>query len=311
MSAERWKRVARAAERQHGMLATPHLRGVGFSVQEIRTLVARGQLDRTERGIYRLAGHSPTWQSTVLAHCWATRGRAFGATAAAVHGLGDAHDVFPGYAELLVPLGVRPRARPRLRIHRSSHWDRVRTLEVERIPVIPLPQTLVSLAMHHRFELFRSAFNQGRRQNRITLNQLSDAAQPFLIDGVSRSSYLRDALAHLTAAPTLSLSDWSDRFADWCEQQRLPRPQLEYRIIGATGCLVAQVDLCWPEHRMVIELDSWAWHHDRDAFESDRTRYTRLAAHGWTVLTITWRRWKDEPDAVANDIRTAIAARRP
>ncbi len=61
----------------------------------------------------------------------------------------------------------------------------------------------------------------------------------------------------------------------------------------------------------MIELDSWAWHHDRDAFESDRTRYTRLAAHGWTVLSITWRRWKDEPDALAHDIQTAIAARQP
>jgi hypothetical protein len=177
--------------------------------------------------------------------------------------------------------------------------------------VIPLPQTLVSVAMHHRFELFRSAFNHARRQNRITLTQLSDAAEPFLTDGTPNISPLRDALAQLNVAPTLSLSDWSDQFADWCETQGLPRPQLEYRIIDATGCLIAQVDLCWPEFKLVIELDSWAWHHDRDAFETDRTRYTRLAAHGWTVLTITWRRWKDDPDALAHDIRTAIAARQP
>ncbi|NNE97259.1 MAG: hypothetical protein HKN24_14660, partial [Acidimicrobiales bacterium] len=246
MSAERWKRVTRAAGRQHGLLATSQLRSVGFSVQEIRTLVGRGQLERTERGIYRLAGHSPTWRSTVLAHCWATGGRAFGATAAAVHGLGDPHDLSPGYAELLVPIGVRPRARPRLRIHRSSHWDRVRTLELDRIPVIPLPETLVSVAMHHHFEQFRSAFNHARRHNRITLTQLTDVAEPFLSAPVPNCSNLRDALAQLTAAPTLSLSDWSDQFADWCERQGLPRPQLEYRIIDADGCLVAQVDLCWP-----------------------------------------------------------------
>ena len=216
--------MTRAAERQHGLIATSQLRGVGYSVQEIRTLVTRGQLDRSERGIYRLAGHSPTWRSTVLAHCWATNGRAFGATAAAVHGLGDPHDLSPGYSELLVPIGVRPSARPRLRIHRSSQWDRVRTLELHRVPVIPLPQTLVSLAMHHRFELFRSAFNHARRHNRITLPQMSEAAEPFLASRTPNCAPLRNALAQLTAAPTLSLSDWSDHFADWCEHQRLLAP---------------------------------------------------------------------------------------
>jgi very-short-patch-repair endonuclease len=31
-----------------------------------------------------------------------------------------------------------------------------------------------------------------------------------------------------------------------------------------------QVDAAWPNERLVVELDGWAYHHDRGAFQEDR-----------------------------------------
>ncbi len=113
--------------------------------------------------------------------------------------------------------------------------------------MLPLAETLLSVAMHHSFERFRAVFNHARRQRQITLSQLTRAAEPFLGNGRRHRRQLKRALDHLTEQPTLSLSDWSDEFADWCEHRGLPRPELEFRITDANGVFIARVDLCWPE----------------------------------------------------------------
>ncbi len=310
VNAEVWRALSGVAARDHGLITTAQIHKLGLSRQALRTFLGQGRLEREERGLYRLVGNADSWQSTVLAHCWATGGRAFGTTAAMVHELGSPADLSPGYAEVLVPLGARPRPRPRLTLHRGADWEYVRTENVDHIPVVPLAETLLSVAMHHPFEKFRSVVNQARRQRRITLPQLTQVAEPFLGDGRRHRRQLKAALECLTEQPTLSRSEWSDEFADWCEQRGLPRPELEFRITDANGVFIAQVDLCWPKHGLVVELDSWAWHHDRASFESDRRRYARLAVEGWTVIAVTWKRWKGEPDGLAKDLAMVLNNRR-
>lgn len=310
MHAELWRVLSEVAVHHHGLITTAQIHELGVSRQGLRTVLDQGRFEREERGLYRLVGHATSWRSTVLAHCLATGGRAFGTTAAMVHELGSPGDLSPGHAEILVPLGSRPRPRTRLLVYRGAEWENVRAVKVNQIPVLPIAETLLSVAMHHPFEKFRAVVNQARRQRQITLSQLTRAARPFLDDGRRHRRQLKRALEGLTEQPTLSRSEWSDEFADWCEQCGLPRPELEFRITDANGVFIAQVDLCWPEHRLVVELDSWAWHHDRASFESDRRRYGRLAVEGWTVIAVTWKRWKGDPDGLAKDLAMALNDRR-
>lgn len=61
--------------------------------------------------------------------------------------------------------------------------------------------------------------------------------------------------------------------------------------------LVGYGDIVFRTARLVVEIDGWAYHSDRERFQRDRTRQNRLVAAGWTVLRFTWddltrRPWK-------------------
>jgi very-short-patch-repair endonuclease len=68
-----------------------------------------------------------------------------------------------------------------------------------------------------------------------------------------------------------------------------------------------KVDAVWPEQRLVVECDGWACHHDRGAFQEDRTRDARLTAAGWAVLRFTHADVVDRPGWVAGMVRATLA----
>ncbi len=48
-----------------------------------------------------------------------------------------------------------------------------------------------------------------------------------------------------------------------------------------------RIDLAYPDLRIAIELDGWAVHGTRGAFDHDRARGNELALAGWTLLRFT------------------------
>jgi len=50
----------------------------------------------------------------------------------------------------------------------------------------------------------------------------------------------------------------------------------------------AYIDLAYPEHHVAIELDGWAHHSTRAAFDHDRARANDLTLQGWNVYRFTW-----------------------
>jgi very-short-patch-repair endonuclease len=68
-----------------------------------------------------------------------------------------------------------------------------------------------------------------------------------------------------------------------------------------------EVDAYWPEHHLIVEVDAFATHGDRVAFERDRRKRARLTAEGLTVLAVTDRRLDHEPLAIAATIAQALA----
>ena len=55
-----------------------------------------------------------------------------------------------------------------------------------------------------------------------------------------------------------------------------------------------EVDLHWPEHRLVAELDGFAYHDHRRAFENDRERDIVLAAAGHRTVRVTDRQLSEQ-----------------
>jgi very-short-patch-repair endonuclease len=70
-----------------------------------------------------------------------------------------------------------------------------------------------------------------------------------------------------------------------------------------------KVDVAFPEQRVAIEVDGWAFHSDEEVFQSDRNRQNNIALLGWQVLRFTWLDLIEYPQRVIAVIRSAISAR--
>jgi very-short-patch-repair endonuclease len=66
------------------------------------------------------------------------------------------------------------------------------------------------------------------------------------------------------------------------------------------------VDFLWFERRLVVEVDGWAAHQSRSAFEIDRSRDLKLKILGYEVIRFTWRQLTGSPADVAGAVRELL-----
>lgn len=67
------------------------------------------------------------------------------------------------------------------------------------------------------------------------------------------------------------------------------------------------VDVLFRRQRLVLEVDGWATHSSRTAFENDRARRNALVLAGYTLLNFTWRQLQDQPEWVVSCVLEALA----
>jgi very-short-patch-repair endonuclease len=83
---------------------------------------------------------------------------------------------------------------------------------------------------------------------------------------------------------------------------RLPPPRTNAHVNGH------EVDLLWPDQRLIVEIDGFAFHSTRRAFEHDRARDQQLQAAGYRVIRITWRQLQHQPEALVATLAAALQA---
>ncbi|WP_166354968.1 type IV toxin-antitoxin system AbiEi family antitoxin domain-containing protein [Phytoactinopolyspora limicola] len=84
----------------------------------------------------------------------------------------------------------------------------------------------------------------------------------------------------------------------------LPEPQWNTIVPDVTPPL--RPDACWPDARVVVEIDSAEWHRLGEQVEQTERRRARYAALGWTVLPVSPRRLRTEPRVVLDEIEAAV-----
>jgi very-short-patch-repair endonuclease len=78
-------------------------------------------------------------------------------------------------------------------------------------------------------------------------------------------------------------------------------PRLQVRISG-----VGRVDMVIGD-RLVLEIDGYAYHSDKERFEADRRRDARLSARGYRVLRFSYDQIFNHWSEVKSAILAAIA----
>jgi very-short-patch-repair endonuclease len=111
------------------------------------------------------------------------------------------------------------------------------------------------------------------------------------------------ALLDRNEGPAFTRSEAEERLLALVRAARLPHPELNVRVSGH------EVDFLWRDARLVVEVDGFANHRTRAAFEHDRLRDAQLQGAGLTVMRVTWRQIVAEPEALL--ARLALALRPP
>ena len=101
-------------------------------------------------------------------------------------------------------------------------------------------------------------------------------------------------------APEPARTPLEDRILELCRQYDLPSPHTNVLVLGR------EVDAFWPQAKLMVEGDSWAFHRHRAAFERDRRRDAKMQAAGFRVIRLTHRRLEREPQTVAAELRCLL-----
>ena len=290
-------KVARCAAAQHGVVAAWQILERGFSRIEISRRVAQGRLHRLHTGVYAV-GHS----GVTRAGRWMAAVLATGPDAVLSHrdlaALHEIVDFTSGAIEVTLPrLGSR--VRPGIRIHRTRRLGDDERTVVRGIPATTVERLMIDLAATISRRHLRRAYLEARRKDLIDLDRLDHA----LANSHGRRGIrsLRRICADDSDGFVRARSPLEVDFLRFCRQERIPEPQVNVWVGGYL------VDAYWPDAALVVELDSWEYHRDRDAFERDRERITELRALGITVMPITHRRLARSRPRVASLIRRAVS----
>jgi very-short-patch-repair endonuclease len=287
--------IARLAGRQHGVVARRQLLAKGVTAREIDRRVESERLHVIHRGVY-LVGHRAAPE---LAYETAAL-LAVGAKAVLSH-------ESAAYLHTLLPHPARPvhvsvigRALPKrsdIHIHRTSTLRRADVTRHEGLAVTRPARTILGLSATRTPDELEAVVAEGMRRLRVPERALRDQLNRH--PGARGTRSLR-AVLDGPAGPQFTRSKAERLLRRLLRDAGLPSP-LSNEKAGPY-----EVDLLWPEHKLVVEFDGFRFHGDRKAFEDDRKRDAHLHSVGYLVLRITWRRLVEEPHAVIALIATML-----
>ena len=290
------------AARQHGLVARRQLLALGLGEDAIDHRLSNGRLRRLQRGVYALGHRELRREGHALAAVLAAGDGAVLSHRSAA-GLWGIRPWSGSFIELTAPgRGGVVRRRGRV-LHRSTELPPGEVASENGLPVTTVARTLLDLAAvvppHHLRRAIERA-EQAELFDLVAVRRVLDA-HPGRPGRRSLVALLADFHDHGDAH---TRSDLEAMLLQICLDHDLPRPQVN-RYDGTR-----ESDFRWPDHRLIVELDSWTFHgRTRRAFDGDRARDRALLRAGWRVARFTDRQIRGDAASVAAELAGLLAHR--
>ena len=286
---------------QHGIVTHAQLSALGMRPSTIRARVARARLYGIHRGVFAV-GHRPLrahgyWMAAVLA-CGPDSLLSFGSA-------GGLQGIRPTAASLIdvTSPGRSGRRRDGLRIHTAATILPGDLTVVDGIPCTTVARTIFDLA---------GVLSESAIEYTIHRAQTKRLFDRSAVEQTMRRLPARRGAPVLRRI--LSISDRSEdelrsglerKLLRICRGAGLPGPRTDHWIALPDGHGY-EVDFCWPEQRLIVEVDSPLFHDTERGFENDRRRDRRLTLAGWRVVRFTERDLAQRPGEVARQLRALL-----
>ena len=162
-------------------------------------------------------------------------------------------------------------------------------------------RTLLDLAAVLDATRLRRAYEQAERAGGLDLTAIVDVLERTR--GHRGARRLRRLIGYDPAAAAAAESELERIFLDLLRSHGVPGPQVNVLVEGFL------VDAYWPDAGLVVELDGYEFHNDREAFERDRRRIVELRAAGHEVLPLTYSQVAREPRWTVDAVVHALERR--
>ncbi len=283
-------RLLAVAAGQCGVITFGQLLDAGLSRHAVAQRVRQGWLRRLHHRVYLVGLRPPAWAREMAAVLAAGQGAVVSHRSAT--GMWELRPAPEDMVDItLTRRGIRSMSG--IRVHTAVKLPASDVTTRHGIPVTTPLRTLLDLAAVASLGELERAVQEAQVRGLVTAEQLRRRAV-----AVRGAPALRAALA---LEPALTRSEAERRLLALIRAAELPRPQTNARI-GPY-----EVDAVWSQARVVVEVDGYAFHGTRAAFERDRRRDADLAARRFAVLRFTWRELTRHPEAVVARIAAVLA----
>ena len=289
------------ASKQHGLMTHAQAVEAGLSRTAISRFVRTGAWQVVRPRVFRRAAASQTEEQALLAAClWMGKEAVVShRSAARLLGLNLPR------GELEVTTSPRQSGGAKgLTVHRSRALDAVDRKVLRGIPVTTVARTLIDLAGSLDEEQLSIVVEEAWRRHLAAPDWVARRLEQLSVSG-RRTYSLGDILADCRWRKKPLESALEVRVWRMLKRQDLPLPVPGFEF-SDDEMQPGRIDFAFPNQRLAVEVDGFEFHGDREAFERDRVRNSRLAALGWRVVQVTSRQLDDER-RVADRIRRALA----
>lgn len=288
--------VAAIATRQDGLITLEQARQAGLSDHTVRGLRERKEWVPVLPRVYRVVESRETTSSRIRAvSLWASQPSCLsGISAAQWWGLVEAP---LAAVEITVPRTRRLRPPPGIVVKRRFIPPEDRT-ELRGVALTGL--ALSSLHGAAALGVGGAAMLDRALQRRVSFAAVRAAHYRNLGCYGSHQAGLL-----LTAAGDRASAQSERLFIRLMKDAGVTGWQVNRRL--ELGAISAEVDFRFSKERLVVEIDGWAWHHQHDRFQNDRTKQNALSIAKWKVLRFTWFDLTERPRQVVEEVRLALS----
>ena len=286
--------------RQAGAISTSQARDAGLSHRQIDRKVSSGEWLAVRRGVYRLAAAVPLPETGLWTALLSLGPDSLLAEEGAVWWWGVVPEVPSRWTFVS---GSSRRSDAGLRVTRAfvDQRDRHRHRGVQ---VVSRPwAVLTTAAVWERREDGRgiALIDRAKQTRAVRQHELQQAFDRH--PGCWGSRTIRRLLARTGDGAHSELERLALRLLKSARIEGFT-PNLTVRLSDGTS---AEIDIAFPDRRIAIELDGYAFHSGAAAFRSDVRRGNRLLADGWTVRRFTWDDLLRNPDAFVTTVLELLA----
>jgi predicted transcriptional regulator of viral defense system len=286
--------------RHHNYALVSDLHELGMTKNRIATKVKKGEYTRVARGLVALGSpRRDIWANAMRGVMIAGSAAVTGLwTAAELHDLDAPRD---DTIHLVVPRTVQRQPRDDMYIHRTRCLPPDHITTMKNVPVTSLARTVVDCAQHLAVPRALRVLDSCSAPTR-TWQEIHRTAER-LSNGRAGVRAIADATAPDGAERMRSTLE--RRARDALKTYGVPDGQWNRTIRDEQG-RIREVDLCYPEARLIIELDGLTHHRGPMAAQRDRETDRRLLLAGWRVLRFTWIDVMERPYFFASQVQDGL-----